>query len=140
MKHKILPGILCACALALGLLAAPAEAAAVEKTDGILCIDGNPDYPLYDTGNKLGSAMDIPDSCISEETDDYTDVRVVTLVISYASGEVTQDSQPLLLRYDHRDGTILKYNRFKDAYLPAGGMLSEMFADAFALLCARLGI
>lgn len=125
---------------ALAVQPAAAEAQVVENVDGVSCFHGYFNYPVWQTGTRLGAAFDVSSAFIAAEDDVYEYIKVNDLIVHYDADLLTLDDVRLI-RYNKRTGQFA----FQD---PDGGWVSPYrtfgytsdLNNALYLLRAKFGI
>ena len=66
-----------------------AEAAGLEENeDGLSCWNGDENFPLWSTGNKFGSFLDVGSAVLQSLDDDNLQIAVLFDIIDYSEGEM----------------------------------------------------
>ena len=142
MKHTSINRMFFAVAFAictiLTLPGASAEASSIETVDGGECLDGDLNYPVWDSGNCVASVFDISSSYIVAQNANYYYINVGGLSISRSTGEIYSNDEPVRLRYSKNDGSVELFNRVKKQYSHIS--LGKQFNDAVYILFTHLGI
>lgn len=86
-----------------------AYAAALEKIDGINFWNGDRNYPLYNTGNKIGSALDLSSAYILSDDENELVIAVSDVAINYTENRIVAVS-PLTFKENKKTGMAYCYH------------------------------
>lgn len=66
------------------------EAAAIERVDGLMCWNGDVNYPIYSTGTSIGNALDVSSANIEAENDEFFIISVLDVAIEYKKNRIIE--------------------------------------------------
>ena len=143
MKKRVLLFValvcFCACA-AIPMQSVFADAQTVAKVDGVWCYHGDLNYPMWETGNQFGSALDVSSAYIKRETDQYFYIETLDYFVSYSDDTITQQDTNLYFRFDKVTGVPEIYSRYHHNFRPVIPAGRGMFMKALDLVRIRLGV
>ena len=102
MGKLLMMALMCVC-VALAVPMTNAEAYVIEEVDGVSCYHGDLNYPLWETGSKLGSVFDISSAFIEDENDSYAYIKVNEYMVHYETDYLSLDGAREI-RYNKRLG------------------------------------
>ena len=125
--------------LVLLLLVSVAGASAgssLQNIDGLYFWHGDTNYPIYDTGNRFCSALDVSSAYIMADNDEELVIAVSLVSISYGSDEIV-DVHPGIFREDKHTGKASLCHEASGMCRRVGG--SKLLNDAYYYLKTCLG-
>ena len=107
------------------------------QVNGIACCNGDLNYPIWSTGNRAGSAIDVSSSYVKYEDNQYLYIEAIDYIVYYISEEMVQNDQNFQMRYSKRTGEAAIYMHYAGGYSPLD---SKLMRDTFYLIRKKLNI
>lgn len=117
------------------------EAAAIERVGGLMCWNGDGNYPIYSTGTAIGNALDVSSANIETENDDFFIISVLDVVIEYKKNRIIEQ-RVMKFQESKKTGRVTYWRKgLNDVYVlqkkedKAFGSMN----DAYYVVKARVG-
>lgn len=116
-----------------------AEARILTNVNGILCCNEDLNYPIWDSGNHAGSAIDVSSAYIKQETDHYIYIEALDYTVYYEGESMRPKERDFLLRYSKGTGAVEVYSDYFRKF--TSELLNpKLIQDTFYLIRMKVGI
>lgn len=87
-----------------------ANAKVMEEIDGVICWNGDVNYPFWSNGNRYGSVFDRSSAYVVENDNNRVLIRLISYDIDFESNSIVGDDIEKII-YSKMTGTIILQNR-----------------------------
>lgn len=113
--------------------------ARIGQNNGVTCWNGDLNYPYFDQGNHAGSVVDVSSAYVSENNDEYVEVRAIAWMGQYDVDYLQYQRIELFRYYKASHQIVIRRENDKNFEKPLA-VQQPLVNNAFYLIRTHLGI